>query len=540
MKLCAIQIPFAYNEADAEKSVDFLISQLDSCTADCDVILTPEYSNAPAAFEKGRCIPFALSHTEKLLASARNAAKRCSAIVAVNCVWEAEKGVFRNTTLVFDSQGELAGHFFKQHLPRSEKNINLLDEEYTRSYRDAEIVEVDGIRLGCLICYDTYFGEYVAKLAHQHPDLVLVSSFQRAERQEIIRMQNQHLAYSCNSFVLRSSVSMGENASSGGNSLVAVPEGTIACEFGNKLGILSCEVGDLKHKYMRSNSFGGALIPNDQFVEQARATWAYRPAGSMTIEPENRLGYPRICAHRGFNTVAPESSMAAFGSAIALGAAEIEFDVRFSSDGVPVVVHDNKLDRVSNGTGIVEEKTFAELRKLDFGAYFSKEFAGLKILTLNEVLEKFARHAIINLHVKTDEKCASEYPAEQMKKIVELLYRYDQQDHVYFMGCPEVMKSAMQYAPEIPRCMGAFPGPWEIVERAVEFKCKKVQFFTEYFNQDMIDSAHANGLICNYFFCDDPVRTKELLAMGIDTVLTNNFLAVNLAKQEYCSPKASC
>ena len=530
MKLCAIQIPFAFNAADAEKSVSFAIAELDKCDSSCDIILTPEYTNAPAAFPVGECIPFAQKHTGKLLAAARAAAVRCNAIVAVNYVCEAEPGVFRNTTELFDRQGNSAGRFFKQHLPRAEKNVNQLDEEYTRTFRSPDIIEVDGIRFAFLICYDTYFSEYVAHIAHRHPDVVLVSSFQRAERQEILRMQNQHLAFNCNAYVLRASVSMGENSILGGNSMVVSPEGTILGEFGSNIGNFSCEIEDIKHKYMRSNSFGGALIPNDQFIEQARATWAYRPCGSMTVESDARMGYPRICAHRGFKTVAPENTLAAFGAAIAMGADEIEMDIRFTSDGVPVVAHDSFLERVSNGTGIIEETTFAELRKLDFGSRFSERFAGVKIPTFEEVLAKFARHAIINLHLKTDEKeGCSEFPKDKMDLIVALLEKYDQQDHVYFMGDYTVMESALKYAPQIPRCMGAFPNPFEIVDRAIKYQCKKLQLFTPHYNQEMIDKAHENNIICNLYYCDDPTKVGDHLMAGIDTILTNDYWAIRQA-----------
>ena len=77
----------------------------------------------------------------------------------------------------------------------------------------------------------------------------------------------------------------------------------------------------------------------------------------MTVESEACMGYPRICAHRGFNTVAPENSLAAFGAAIALGAPEIELDVRFTRDGIPVVAHDSELQRQAGVPGTIEEKT---------------------------------------------------------------------------------------------------------------------------------------------------------------------------------------
>ena len=527
MKLCAIQVPYGNDPVAAGKGVDFLISELDRCDSSCDLILTPEYSNAPGTFGKGMMKSFVKDTTPRLIESARNTAIRCNAIVAVNYLCELTEGVFRNTTRVFDRSGNVAGDFYKQHLPVSEITGVEPDISYTGKFRSPEIITVDGIRLGFLICYDTYFTEYIAHLAYCRPDIVLVSSFQRAERRDILRMLNQSLAFTCNSFVLRASVSMGETSEVAGTSLAVSPDGKILGEFGNEVGLFSCEIGDPHYKYMRSNSFGGKMIRNDLFVEQGRTPWSYRPAGSMTILPERKMPYPRVCAHRGFNTVAPENTLPAFGSAIALGAPEIEFDVRFTRDGVPVVCHDDRLDRISNGTGNVGDLTFEEIRKFDAGVKFSEKFAGVKIPSLEEVLAKFARHAIINLHIKSDGK---EYPAEYFRKIVDLLKKYDQMEHVYLMASSDVMSLALEIAPEIPRCMAAHPDPWKIVERAIEYKCCKVQLYKDYFDQAMIDKAHDNGILCNVFWSDDPEEARRFFKMGIDTVLTNDYLAISKVK----------
>lgn len=248
---------------------------------------------------------------------------------------------------------------------------------------------------------------------------------------------------------------------------------------------------------------------------------------SEKILSDAEYPYPRVCAHRGFNTVAPENTLAAFGAAIALGAPEIELDIRFSKDGVPVVAHDSRLDRVSNGEGTIEEKSYEELLSLDFGSRFSENFSGTKILRFDEVLAGFAQQVIINLHLKTDEKEGDpEYPEDRMKLIVSQIHQYGQEKHLYFMGDPAVMTSALKYAPHIPRCMGAFPGPWEIVDRAIEFKCAKVQLFAPYFNQEMIDKAHANGIVCNFFHCEDPAEAVKLVQSGIDVILTNDYWRV--------------
>jgi glycerophosphoryl diester phosphodiesterase len=81
--------------------------------------------------------------------------------------------------------------------------------------------------------------------------------------------------------------------------------------------------------------------------------------------------------------------------------------------------------------------------------------------------------------------------------------------------------------PSIPICVGHdFDRNWAIVDRAIETGAQKVQFFKPYVNREMIEKAHAHGIICNLFWADDPEEAKEYLEMGIDTILTNNFAAV--------------
>lgn len=140
-------------------------------------------------------------------------------------------------------------------------------------------------------CYDCYFNEYIAHIAARKPDIVLVSSHQRSERADILEMQVKNIAFNTNAFVLRASVAMGEGRD-GGCSMVAGPDGRILAGFGQQIGMLSCEIGDPHRKYMRSNSFGGAMIPNDRFVEQGRTPWSYRACGSAVIPGDDKLPYP--------------------------------------------------------------------------------------------------------------------------------------------------------------------------------------------------------------------------------------------------------
>jgi len=104
-----------------------------------------------------------------------------------------------------------------------------------------------------------------------------------------------------------------------------------------------------------------------------------------------------VIAHRGNSMHAPEDTLESFRQGLALGADGLEFDVRLSADGVPVVIHDPTLDRTTDGTGPVAGRTLAELRALDAGYRFTRDDgrtqpyrgAGIRISTLAEVLSAF-------------------------------------------------------------------------------------------------------------------------------------------------------
>lgn len=97
----------------------------------------------------------------------------------------------------------------------------------------------------------------------------------------------------------------------------------------------------------------------------------------------------------------------------------------------------------------------------------------------------------------------------------------------YMLETDEQILQFKAYAPDIPICVGALPPRRNIVERAIRFGCEKVQLFKPYFNEEMIRQAHEHGIRCNVFWSDDPEETKEFLAMGIDTVLTNDYNLVS-------------
>jgi len=115
------------------------------------------------------------------------------------------------------------------------------------------------------------------------------------------------------------------------------------------------------------------------------------------------MNLPPIIAHRGASAVAPENTLAAFRAAAAAGATWVEFDVSLTVDGRPVVFHDDELDRTSDGTGLLSETTFEILSHLDAGSWFSPDFAGEMIPSLEEVLETLAGLSMgFNMEIKPD------------------------------------------------------------------------------------------------------------------------------------------
>lgn len=121
---------------------------------------------------------------------------------------------------------------------------------------------------------------------------------------------------------------------------------------------------------------------------------------SDTIQTTDDFG---SIAHRGFSSQAPENTSAAFDKAIENDFLYIETDVQLTSDNIPVIIHDETVDRTSNGKGKVSEKTLSDIKKLDFGSWFSPKFKDQKILTLSELLKNYNNKIHLVLELKSDQ-----------------------------------------------------------------------------------------------------------------------------------------
>ena len=529
IKACVFQPPYALDVANIEATMQWEFDHLKQCDESLDLIVLPEASDRQARVSsRDEVIAAAKKYNAPLLALCAETAKRCKATLFVNALDFTPTGE-RNTTFAFDRTGACVGKYDKEHLTAGEHRKWGFDASYMWEWSEPKTFEIDGIRYAFLTCYDFYFYENFANIARLKPDVIIGCSHQRSDRHDALEMFGRFVAYNTAAYLVRASVSMGLDSPLGGGSMIVSPMGQILGNMFSKVGTLTVEF-DPHEKYLKPAGYGNPPATHPEYIEIGRRPWKYRPAGSAIMPgfKDAALALPkRLCAHRGFSTVAPENSLPAFGSAVALGAAEIEFDLWWTKDGEIVSIHDATLDRVSDGKGKVFDHTYEELLKFDFGSKKGKHFAGLKILRFEDILKKLSCHTLMNIHMKDRGRAWDE---ALVKKVIRLIDAYDARGHVYFMtACGALQDQLARLAPDIPRCMGngkrALERP-DIVDFAIKHKCQMVQLFKPYFNQDTIDRAHAAGLRVNVFWSDDPEEAKRFLEMGVDTILTNDYLAI--------------
>ena len=139
-----------------------------------------------------------------------------------------------------------------------------------------------------------------------------------------------------------------------------------------------------------------------------------------TLFDTKKYSFPWIIAHRGFSSEYPENTLVAFKAALDCGVPMIELDVTLSRDRKLIVIHDDDLERTTNGQGPVNQHTLAELKKLDAGGWFHSRFAGERLPELAEVFDLVAGNTIINIEIKPG-AYESHHPVDAVEhQVVEL------------------------------------------------------------------------------------------------------------------------
>jgi glycerophosphoryl diester phosphodiesterase len=227
-----------------------------------------------------------------------------------------------------------------------------------------------------------------------------------------------------------------------------------------------------------------------------------------------------IIAHRGDSRVAPENTLPAFASALRLGVDFVELDYWHSADGVPVVFHDEFLDRRTDalarwgGERIrLSSKTLDELRELDAGSWFGPQFAGTRLPTLAEALKLIQPTAMTMIERKGGDA----------DTCVELLRKTGALDRVTVQAFDwEFLAECHRLAPEL--VLGAL-GEKELldvhVQRAREIGATIVGWEAAYLDGDNIARLHDAGFKAWAWTVDEPLMARRLVAAGLDGVISN-------------------
>ena len=156
------------------------------------------------------------------------------------------------------------------------------------------------------------------------------------------------------------------------------------------------------------------VIPDtkiDNVLNDFNQSWEYNVVG------------PRMKGinHRGYSTDAPENTLPSYLLSYRHGFKYVECDISYTSDNIPVLLHDSTIDRTSNGTGNINSLTFAQVREYDFGSWKSSEYTGTQIPSLAEFLS-LCRN--LGLHPYLELKNTTSYTTAQIQNIVDMVYAY--------------------------------------------------------------------------------------------------------------------
>lgn len=231
-----------------------------------------------------------------------------------------------------------------------------------------------------------------------------------------------------------------------------------------------------------------------------------------------------VIAHRGASAYAPENTMPAFEKAVEMEAEMVELDVLISKDGVPVVFHDAKLDKKSNGSGLVSDYTLSELKKLDAGSWFSEEFTGTKIPTLDEVLE-FAKYKIsVNIEIKT-EAVTNQYNGGVVQKSVELVKKHGMERYVIFSSFDyRAVKQVKTHAPEISAALlyeERQSGGKSPVQLTAEYKTDAFNCSYRQLSKKWMKSLKKSGIPVFVYTVNEEKRMEKLIRQGVTGIFSD-------------------
>jgi hypothetical protein len=226
------------------------------------------------------------------------------------------------------------------------------------------------------------------------------------------------------------------------------------------------------------------------------------------------MSYPRICADFKNDTAQP--LMAAIGSAVALDANEVALELAFAADNIPTVFAVGEFEASS-----IAGKSFAAL----------EEDSPKRIVQLENVLRKFARHTVFDLHINMTDCKKLQDLIESAARLLEI---YDCSGHAFFSGESKVLEIAQKYAPQVARSLDAAISSDDstLLQTAQKYDCSSVMLCGNTPDAALAEQLHEQKIACRC--CMETAReAAEYFAGGIDTVLTADVLSAARSRNAF-------
>ena len=231
-----------------------------------------------------------------------------------------------------------------------------------------------------------------------------------------------------------------------------------------------------------------------------------------------------IQAHRGASAYLPENTLEAFSLAVEQKADSIELDVHLSKDGHVVVAHDERLERVSNGTGLINDYTLEELKLLDFGKLLPERVPGQPVFRIPTLAEVYAliKPSIltVNVELKTTELLYPGLP----EKLLALAHEYAIEERVMYSSFNHY--SLMEIKKLNPAAKIGLLYQLGMVDPWVYAKYVQAQAIHPYYYvvaalPETVVKCHDNDIMVNVWTVDDPQAIKLMIQCGVDAIITD-------------------
>ncbi len=230
---------------------------------------------------------------------------------------------------------------------------------------------------------------------------------------------------------------------------------------------------------------------------------------------------PTVIAHRGASAYAPENTLAAFLKAKELGASWIEFDVMLTADHEVVVIHDEELERTTNGFGKVRDYSYRALKKLDAGSWFNPIFSGEKIPSLSETIEFLHTHQMAaNIEIKPL-LGQEELVVKKVLSVVKQHWKTDIPGPLISSFSLPALRFLRQHSSTclLGFLMDKWLPDWKVL--CDELNCITVNVDGKIVSQEKVKQIKSTGRLVLVYTVNDPKRAQELFSWGVDAVFTD-------------------